>query len=108
ELIRTYEGLSYPGPARSIAWSEIEKVEREVGSRKDGGRIGAVVGGFGGVALVLAYVGAASEFSGYTSPGSEVALMALTGGALGAAVGWGLGSLVGLGVPQWHPVYERR
>ena len=97
-------GLTDPAPARALAWSEIDRIERGVGHRKDGRRIGLVVGGFLGLALTMSWISNAD--SGESSPLAVV--LGLAGGLGGAVIGRSVGGAVGAGLRSWKLVYERR
>ena len=99
----TPRDLTEPAPTRSLAWSEIDRVERGVSRRKDGQRIGVVIGAFVGFALAMSWN---SNAAGDAMPWGGV--LAVAGGAAGALAGRSAGGAVGASIVRWTLVYERR
>jgi hypothetical protein len=103
ELRLPPSGLTDPAPARSLSWSEIDRIERGESRRKDGQRIGLVTGAFFGFALALSW------FSSLDSDAGPLTLvLGLAAGTGCAFLGRSAGGAVGAANPSWRLVYERR
>lgn len=103
-LLLKPRGLTEQAPKQTLSWSEIDRIERGLDRRKDGQRIGAVLGAFFGLALTMSWI--SNEQSGEAIPLGSV--MILAGGAAGALAGRSAGGAVGAGIVHWTLVYERR
>ena len=104
DLLLSPRGLTEPAPKRSLSWSEIDRIERGSNRRKDGQRIGVVLGAFFGLALTMSWI--SNAYSGEAVPLGSVLI--LGGGAAGALAGRSAGGAVGAGIVRWTLVYERR
>jgi hypothetical protein len=103
DLLLPPRGLTDPSPARTLSWSEIDRIERGESRQKDGQRIGVVIGAFLGFALAMSW------FSSQSGEGSPLALGLGVGAGVGCAfLGRSLGGAVGAAKPRWKMVYERR
>lgn len=103
-LLLAPRGLTEPPPKQSFSWSEIDRIERGLNRRKDGQRIGVVLGAFFGLALTMSWI--SNAYSGEAVPLGNV--LVLGGGAAGALAGRSAGGAVGAGIVRWTLVYERR
>ena len=104
ELRLSPHGLTDPAPHRLLSWPEIDGIERGVGRRKDGQRIGTVLGAFFGLALTMKWISNAD--SGEPMPFASV--LVLAGGAAGGLAGRSAGGALGAAMRRWTLVYERR
>ena len=93
------EGGNPVEPARPVPLSEILEIDVARGTQAGrGATIGAIAGGT--LALLAALVTSGEDFVSLT-PGEAVAAVAVW-----AAIGAGVGALIGSQSPRWHSVYR--
>jgi len=108
QLLRVPAEERNHGFAPPIAWSQIERIERQSRPPGSGAKVGAAVGALLGLATVISASAYAGTYDGYGPDGGTVMLGGAVGAIGGACLGALIGGIIDAGVPHWKTVYERR
>ncbi|ADO75392.1 hypothetical protein [Stigmatella aurantiaca] len=92
-----------PGQVLNLLLTDVQRLERKSRSAEEGAVVGFGVGGLAG-GIYLAVLCDQADDNGANSVGGCASLGSLLGGLLGA----GAGALIGLMVPHWSTLYEKR
>ena len=108
ELRRARVDGSERSIAETIAWPQIERIERESRNARNGAKVGAAFGCLIGLAAVMSAAAYSGPFGGSGPGGGELLLAGIAGGVAGGCAGGIVGGLVGSLLPSWRTIYERR
>jgi len=94
--------------APPLAWSQIDRIERQTRPPGGGARVGAAVGALLGLATMISAAAYSEPGSTYGAQGGTLLLGGIVGAIAGGCAGALIGGVIDAAVPHWKTVYERR